>query len=116
MVDGVVSGNSSSIADFAEKRYSPPMITLEADEKEYHLTIPREVVNERRLETFVQWLRDESAAQDAIVAGRTSRSLAEIAANSQMTAADADRLAASLTAGWWARNQKRFLPEEKPGA
>ena len=92
------------------------MITLEADEKEYHLTIPCEVVNERRLETFVQWLRDESAAQDAILAGNPSRSISEIAAGSQMTVADADRLAASLSAGWWARNQQRFLPEEKPGA
>ena len=92
------------------------MITLAADEKEYHVTIPREVVNERRLETFVQWLRDESAAQDAISAGRPSRSLSEIARGSEMTPAEADRLAASLSAGWWARNQKRFLPEEKPGA
>ncbi len=92
------------------------MITLEADEKEYHLTIPRAVVNERRLETFVQWLRDESAAHDAMIAGRTARSLSEIATGSEMTAAEADRLAASLTAGWWARNQRRFLPEEKPGA
>ena len=39
------------------------MITLEADEKEYHLPIPRAMVNTRRLETFAQWLRDESAAQ-----------------------------------------------------
>ena len=92
------------------------MISLEADEKEYHLIIPRDVVNERRLETFVQRLRDESAAQDAILAGRPSRSLSEIAASNEMTAADADRFAASLTAGLWARNQKRFLPEEKPGA
>ena len=92
------------------------MITLEADEKEYHLTIPREVVSERRLETFVQWLRDESAAQDAIRHGHPTRALSEIAAGSQMTAADADRLAAALTAGWWARNQKRFLPAEDPGA
>ena len=92
------------------------MITLETDEKEYHLTIPREVVNERRLETFIQWLRDESAAQNAILAGRPARSLSEIATGSQMTVAEADRLAASLSAGWWARNHQRFLPEENPGA
>ena len=92
------------------------MITLEADEKEYHLTIPRDVVNEQRLETFVQWLRDESAAQEAIRSGRPSRSLSEIAAGSQLAAADADRLAAALTGGWWARNQRRFLPAEEPGA
>ncbi len=92
------------------------MITLEADEKEYHVTIPREVVNERRLEIFVQWLRDESVVQDAIRSGHPSRSLSEIAADSQMTAANADQLAAALTAGWWARNQQRFLPAEKPGA
>ena len=90
------------------------MITLEADEKEYHVTIPRAVVNERRLETFVQWLRDESAAQEAMSAGRPARSLSEMATGSQMTAAEADRLAASLSAGWWARNQRRFLPEDKP--
>ena len=87
------------------------MITLEADEKEYHLTIPREVVNKQRLETFAQWLRDESAAQEAILSGRPSRSLSEIA-----TAADADQLASALTGGWWARNQRRFLPAEEPGA
>ncbi len=92
------------------------MITLEASEKEYHVTISREVVNERRLETFVQWLRDESAAQAATNAGLPARSLSEIATASQMTAAEADRLAASLSAGWWERNRKRFLPEEKPGA
>ena len=92
------------------------MITLEADEKEYHLPIPRAMVNTRRLETFAQWLRDESAAQDAVHAGRPSRSLSEIAAGSQMTAGEVGRLAASLTAGWWARNQNRFLPVEQPGA
>ena len=91
------------------------MITLESDEKEFHVTIPREVVNERRLETFVQWLRDESAAHDAMRSGRPARSLAEIAATSQMTATEADQLAAELTAGWWARNRQRFLPSEETG-
>lgn len=106
----------AGIADPPESRYFRRMITLEADEKEYHLTIPREVVNEARLQTFVQWLRDESAAQEAIRDGNAPRSLAEIAAGSQMTTPDADRLAAALTAGWWARNQRRFLPEEEPDA
>ena len=112
----VSGGILHALPTWLENATLPAMITSEADEKEYHLTIPRDVVNERRLETFVQWLRDESAAQDAMSAGRPARSLSEIAAGSQMTAGEADRLAASLSAGWWARNQRRFLPDEKTGA
>ena len=92
------------------------VITLEATEKEYRVTIPRVGVDERQLASFVQWLRDESAAHEAARQGCPARTLTEIAATSHLTTEAADRIAADLTAGWWAKNRQRFLPPEKPEA
>ena len=69
------------------------MITIEATEKEIHVTIPRDQVDEQNLDTMLRWLE-----------------LDGIARSSKMTAEEAMRLAEDSKAGWWEQNQHRFLP------
>ena len=56
------------------------------------MTIPKDEVPPQRLNSFLDWLRLES-----------------IAAKSQLTEADADRLAEEAKADWWAANKDRFV-------
>jgi phage terminase Nu1 subunit (DNA packaging protein) len=92
------------------------MITIEATEKEFHVTISREAVDERAFATFIAWLRDESAAHALARRREAAPSLAEIAASSRMTEAQADALADEIKDKWWAENQRRFLPPEELSA
>ena len=92
------------------------MITVEATENEFHLTISRDGVDERALATFIAWLRDESTAHSLARRKGRSRSLEEIAASSRMTEAQADALADEIKGKWWAENRRRFLPPEELGA
>jgi hypothetical protein len=84
------------------------MITVEATETAFHVTIPREGVDERRLKAWVEWLEDEAAALQ-----RQRRPLSEIAERSRMSVEEADRLANESKAHWWAENKHRFLPPDE---
>ncbi len=69
------------------------MFTIEATEKEIHVTIPRDQVDEQNLDAMLRWLEFDGIA-------RTSR----------MTGDEAMRLAEDSKAGWWEQNRHRFLP------
>jgi hypothetical protein len=71
------------------------MITVEATEKEFQVTIPREIVDERSLDALLRWLEFDALAR-----------------TSQMTEAQAGQLAEEIKADWWARNEHRFIPAE----
>lgn len=82
------------------------MITVESDEREIRVTIPKPDVDERVLANFLAYLRESGSAR------RDRRSLTEIIASSQMTEAQADALADEIKARWWAENKHRFLPPD----
>jgi hypothetical protein len=67
------------------------MITVETTAEGTRLTIPRDDVPPDRLGTLVDWLRLEAVAR-----------------RSQLTDAEADRLAEEMKTDWWARNKDRF--------
>ena len=69
------------------------MITVEANEKEIRVTIPRDEVDAQGLDAMLRWLEFDG-----------------IARTSKMTADEAMRLAEDSKAGWWEQNQHRFLP------
>ena len=69
------------------------MITEEKTETDLRVTIPKDAVPPKRLNALLDWLR-----------------LEEISQRSHLSAADADRLADELKAGWWAANKNRFIP------
>jgi hypothetical protein len=69
------------------------MITVEATEKEIHVTIPRDEVDAQGLDAMLRWLEFDG-----------------ITRTSKMTADEAMRLAEDSKAGWWEQNQHRFLP------
>jgi len=69
------------------------MITVEKTEADLRVTIPKDAVPPKRLNALLDWLRFE-----------------EIAQRSQLTEAEADRLADEMKAGWWAANRDRFIP------
>jgi len=94
----------------------PAMITVEATDHEFHVTISRNAVDERAFAAFIAWLRDESTAHDLARHKEAPRSLAEIAASSRMTEAQADTLADEIKGRWWMENRRRFLPPEELGA
>jgi hypothetical protein len=71
------------------------MITVETTAKSTRLTIPKRDVPPDRLRPLVDWLRLEAVAR-----------------RSQLTDAEADRLAEETKADWWAKNKDRFT---KPG-
>ena len=73
----------------------PMSITVESTDKEIHVTIPRGSVDESSLDAMLRWLE-----------------LGAIARTSQVTAAQSDALAEESKAGWWARNEHRFIPPE----
>ena len=76
--------------------YFPSMITVESANGTTHVTFPHDEVPMDRLNAMIDWLRLEA-----------------IARKSQLTAADADRLAEESKASWWAANQDRFIPPTK---
>lgn len=69
------------------------MITVEKTATDFRVTIPNDAVPPERLNALLDWLRFE-----------------EIAQRSQLTEAEADRLADEMKAGWWAANKDRFIP------
>lgn len=71
------------------------MITVSATEKEFHVTIPREAVDEQSLDIFLRWLEFDALAR-----------------TSQMSEEQADQLGDEIKADWWARNKARFIPAE----
>lgn len=69
------------------------MITVENTPTDVRVTIPRDAMPPEQLDAFLGWLR-----------------LEEIAQRSQLTEADADRIADDIKAEWWAANKDRFIP------
>ena len=67
------------------------MITVESSAESTRLTIPKEDVPPDRLRPLLDWLRLEAVAR-----------------RSQLTDAEADRLAEETKSDWWARNKDRF--------
>ena len=71
------------------------MFTVEATEKEIHVTIPRDQVDAQNLDAMLRWLEFDG-----------------IARTSKMTADEAMRLAEDSKAGWWEQSKHRFLPPD----
>jgi len=71
------------------------MITIESTEGGIRVFIPRDEVDPVRLEKLLRPFRLE-----AVVSG------------SQMTDGEADRMAEEMKAGWWEKNQHRFVPSD----
>ncbi len=71
------------------------MITVETTAETTRLTIPKDDVPPDRLRPLLDWLRMETAAR-----------------RSQVSEAEADRLAEEMKTEWWAENKDRFT---KPG-
>ena len=69
------------------------MITMEATETEIHVTIPRGEMDLAQIEAILRPFRFT-----ALVSG------------SQMSKAEAMRLAEESKADWWAKNERRFAP------
>ena len=69
------------------------MITVEKTNTDVRVTIPKNAMPAEQLDAFLGWLR-----------------LEEIAQRSQLTEADADRIADDIKAEWWAANKDRFIP------
>ncbi|MGH7952468.1 MAG: hypothetical protein ACREFE_11200 [Limisphaerales bacterium] len=72
------------------------MITVEKTDADMRVTIPKNAVSPKRLNALLDWLR-----------------LEEIVQRSQLTEADADRLADEIKADWWAANKNRFIPPDE---
>lgn len=69
------------------------MITVEKTNTDMRVTIPKDAVSPKRLNTLLDWLR-----------------LEEIAHRSRLSEADANQIADEIKAGWWAANQAVFIP------
>lgn len=69
------------------------MITVESTDAGVRVTIPPGEVTAQRLNAFLDWLRFENLARQ-----------------SQLSEAEAGRLAEDIKADWWARNKDRFIP------
>ena len=70
-----------------------PIITVERTDAEVRVTIPKGAVPLEQLDNFLDLLQ-----------------LEEVAQRSQLTEADADRIADDIKADWWAANKDRFIP------
>lgn len=75
------------------------MITVASTEREIHVTIPRDTVDTESLDTVLRWLEFDGLAR-----------------TSQMTGAEALRLAEESKADWWEKNRHRFLPPDPAGS
>ena len=82
------------------------MITVESDEREIRVTIPKPDVDERVLANFLSWLGESGPTR------RDTRTLPEIVAASRLTEAQADAMADEFKSRWWAANRHRFLPDD----
>ncbi len=69
------------------------MITVERTDAEVRVTIPKNAMPPKQLNAFLDRLQ-----------------LEEVAQRSQLTEADADRMADDIKAEWWAANKDRFIP------
>lgn len=68
------------------------MITVETTETGVRVTIPKDEVPADRLNSFLDWLRLEAVAR-----------------RSDLTEAEANRIAEDLKAEWWSANKHRFI-------
>ena len=75
------------------------MITVESTEREIHVTIPRNSVDEQSLDAVLRWLEFDG-----------------IARTSKMTGDEAFQLAEESKADWWEKNRYRFLPPDAAGS
>jgi hypothetical protein len=73
------------------------MITVETTAESTRLTIPRDDVPPDRLRPLLDWLRLGAGAR-----------------RSQLSEAEADRLAEQIKADWWAGNRDSFTKPEQP--
>ena len=75
--------------------YARNMIEVETLPTSIRVTIPNDEVDAGRLDEVLRWLRLESVSR-----------------RSAMTEQDAEEMAESAKAEWWAKNKSRFLPEQ----
>ena len=73
------------------------MITVETTAESTRLTIPKSDVPPDQLRPLLDWLRLEAAAR-----------------RSQLTDAEADRLAEEMKTDWWTRNKAGFTEPVQP--
>lgn len=73
----------------------PAMITVEADDREIRVTIPRGDLEIAQVEAILRPFR-----------------FASLIAGSQMTKAEAMQISEESKADWWEKNEKRFAPPE----
>ena len=71
------------------------MITVESDDAAIHVTIPRGELDISQVEAILRPFR-----------------FASLVAGSQMSKAEAMRIAEDCKADWWAKNERRFAPPE----
>ena len=71
------------------------MITVESDDREIRVTIPRGDLEIAQVEAILRPFR-----------------FASLVADSQMSRAEATQIAEDSKAGWWEKNEKRFAPPE----
>ena len=71
------------------------MISVESTAETIHLRIPRGEVSDARLAQLLRGLRLEAAV-----------------AGNGMSDTEADAIAEEMKAGWWLRNQHRFIPPD----
>ena len=74
---------------------SPRMITVESNDREIRVTIPRGELEIAQVEAILRPFRFTS-----------------LVARSQMSKAEALQIAEDSKADWWARNERRFAPPE----
>ena len=72
-----------------------PMITVESDEREIRVTIPRGELEIAQVEAILRPFR-----------------FASLVAGSQMSRAEAVQIAEESKADWWEKNGKNFAPPE----
>jgi hypothetical protein len=80
------------------------MITIEKNEREVRVTIPREEANADLLCEFAAWLRDEGDEK--------RQRISEISVKSAMSKESADSMADAVKSRWWSENSERFIPPD----
>jgi hypothetical protein len=72
------------------------MITVETLDAAVRVTIPKDAVPAKQLNALLDWLR-----------------LEETVRRSQLSEADANRIADEIKAEWWAANKKKFAASDE---
>ena len=72
------------------------MITVETLDAAVRVTIPKDAVPAKQLNALLDWLR-----------------LEETLRRSQLSEADADRIADEIKAEWWAANKEKFAASDE---